>query len=93
MEDVENFLNEVIDYVSELENEKAEAEKKLVVLETKIEESNELFNNLLKKGIIIEGFKNLSITDQINIYYQALLKPIGKYQITNLKTLESINTN
>ena len=38
VEDVENFLNEVIDYVSELENEKAEAEKKLVVLATKIEE-------------------------------------------------------
>lgn len=64
-----------------------------LIITTKIEESNELFNNLLKKGIIIEGFKNLSITDQINIYYQALLKPIGKYQITNLKTLESINTN
>ena len=28
VEDVENFLNEVIDYVSALENEKAEAEKK-----------------------------------------------------------------
>ena len=38
VEDVENFLNEVIDYVSALENEKAEAEKKLVVLANKIEE-------------------------------------------------------
>ena len=64
-----------------------------LVVNTKVEESNELFNNLLKKGIIIEGFKNLSITDQINIYYQALLKPIGKYQITSTKTLEFINTN
>lgn len=64
-----------------------------LVVNTKAEESNELFNNLLKKGIIIEGFKNLSITDQINIYYQALLKPIGKYQITSTKTLEFINTN
>ena len=64
-----------------------------LVINTKVEESNELFNNLLKKGIIIEGFKNLSITDQINIYYQALLKPIGKYQITSTKTLEFINTN
>lgn len=64
-----------------------------LVVNTKVEESNELFNNLLKKGIIIEGFKNLSINDQINIYYQALLKPIGKYQITSTKTLESINTN
>ena len=64
-----------------------------LVVNTKVEESNELFNNLLKKGIIIEGFKSLSITDQINIYYQALLKPIGKYQITSTKTLEFINTN
>lgn len=38
VEDVENFLNEVIDYVSALENEKAETEKKLVVLANKIEE-------------------------------------------------------
>ena len=64
-----------------------------LIINTKIEESNDLFNNLLKKGIIVEGFKNLSITDQINIYYQALLKPIGKYQVTNNKTIEFINTN
>lgn len=64
-----------------------------LIVNAKIEESNELFNNLLKKGIIIEGFKNLPATDQINIYYQALLKPMGKYQITNTKTLEFINTN
>ncbi len=38
VEDVESFLNEVIDYVSEVENEKAETEKKLVVLANKIEE-------------------------------------------------------
>lgn len=38
VEDVENFLNEVIDYVSALENEKTETEKKLVVLANKIEE-------------------------------------------------------
>ncbi|MBQ8868499.1 MAG: DivIVA domain-containing protein [Oscillospiraceae bacterium] len=38
VEDVENFLNEVIDYVSALENEKVETEKKLVVLANKIEE-------------------------------------------------------
>lgn len=38
VDDVENFLNEVIDLVAALESEKAEAEKKLVVLATKIEE-------------------------------------------------------
>lgn len=38
VDDVENFLNEVIDLVCQLESEKAEAEKKLVVLATKIEE-------------------------------------------------------
>ena len=38
VEDVENFLNEIIDYVSALENDKAETEKKLVVLASKIEE-------------------------------------------------------
>ena len=38
VEDVENFLNEIIDCISNLENEKAETEKKLVVLANKIEE-------------------------------------------------------
>ena len=38
VEDVENFLNEVIDSIVALENEKAETEKKLVVLASKIEE-------------------------------------------------------
>ncbi len=38
IDDVESFLNEVIDLVCQLETEKAEAEKKLVVLATKIEE-------------------------------------------------------
>ena len=64
-----------------------------IFITTKYEESNELFNNLLKKGIIVEGFKNLKKEEQINIYYQALLKPIGKYQISHDKTLELMNTN
>ena len=64
-----------------------------VVINSIHENISELLNNLLKRGIIIEGFKNLKIQDQINIYYQALLKPIGKYQITSTKTLEFINTN
>ena len=38
VEDVENFLNEIIDCISSLEKEKAETEKKLVVLANKIEE-------------------------------------------------------
>lgn len=38
VEDVENFLNEIIDCISNIENEKAETEKKLVVLANKIEE-------------------------------------------------------
>ncbi|MBE6788184.1 MAG: DivIVA domain-containing protein [Ruminococcaceae bacterium] len=38
VEDVEAFLNQVIDYVTAIENEKAETEKKLVVLANKIEE-------------------------------------------------------
>jgi len=38
VEDVEAFLNKVIDYAVALENEKAENEKKLVVLASKIEE-------------------------------------------------------
>lgn len=38
VEDVEGFLNDIIDYISALENEKAETEKKLVVLASKIEE-------------------------------------------------------
>ncbi|MEE1279657.1 MAG: DivIVA domain-containing protein [Oscillospiraceae bacterium] len=38
VEDVESFLNEIIDCISNLENEKAETEKKLVVLANKIEE-------------------------------------------------------
>lgn len=38
VEDVESFLNDIIDTISALENEKAETEKKLVVLASKIEE-------------------------------------------------------
>ena len=38
MEDVENFLNEVIDLVVELQEEKADTQKKLLVLAEKIEE-------------------------------------------------------
>ena len=38
VEDVETFLNDVIDTIAALENEKAETEKKLVVLASKIEE-------------------------------------------------------
>lgn len=38
VEDVENFLNDIIDTISALENEKAETEQKLVVLASKIEE-------------------------------------------------------
>lgn len=38
VEDVESFLNDVIDAIVALENEKAETEKKLVVLASKIEE-------------------------------------------------------
>ncbi len=38
MEDVENFLNDVIDLVAELQEENADAQKKLVVLAEKIEE-------------------------------------------------------
>ncbi len=38
VEDVESFLNEIIDCISTLENEKVETEKKLVVLANKIEE-------------------------------------------------------
>ncbi len=38
VEDVENFLNDVIDTVAALESDKAETEKKLVVLASKIEE-------------------------------------------------------
>lgn len=38
VEDVENFLNDVIDAIAALENEKVETEKKLVVLASKIEE-------------------------------------------------------
>ena len=64
-----------------------------IIVNTKIEEVNELFNNLLKKGIIIENFKTLKNNEQINIYYLALLKPMGKYRITTNKTLELINTN
>ncbi len=41
VEDVESFLNEIIDCISTLENEKAETEKKLVVLAKKIEEYRE----------------------------------------------------
>ena len=64
-----------------------------LVVNTKIEQTNELFNNLLKKGIIIENFKSFNQSDQINIYYEALLKPIGKYHVTTNKTLELLNTN
>lgn len=38
VEDVENFLNDVIDTIAALESDKAETEKKLVVLASKIEE-------------------------------------------------------
>ena len=38
VEDVENFLNDIIDTITAIENEKAETEKKLVVLASKIEE-------------------------------------------------------
>ncbi len=38
VEEVESFLNEVIDSITALENEKAETEKKLIVLANKIEE-------------------------------------------------------
>ena len=56
-------------------------------LNTKTDETNELLNNLLKKGIIVEGFKSLSLNDQINIYYQVITKPIGKYKINKDKEL------
>ena len=64
-----------------------------IVITSIHESTSELLNNLLKRGIIIEGFKNLKIQDQINIYYQAIQKPIGKYQINKNKILEMINTN
>ena len=38
VEDVEEYLNEIITYINTLENEKAETQKKLVVLANKIEE-------------------------------------------------------
>lgn len=36
---------------------------------------------LLKKGIIIEGFRNLKEQEQLNLFYQAITKPMGKYKI------------
>lgn len=36
---------------------------------------------LLKKGIIIDGFKNLSEQEQVNIFYTAITKPMGKYKV------------
>ena len=64
-----------------------------IVITSIHENTSELLNNLLKRGIIIEGFKNLKHQDQINIYYQAIQKPIGKYQINQNKILEMVNTN
>ena len=56
-------------------------------INSKVDETNELLNNLLKKGIIVEGFKTLSLNEQINIYYQVITKPIGKYKINKDKEL------
>ena len=64
-----------------------------IVITSIHENTSELLNSLLKRGIIIEGFKNLKHQDQINIYYQAIQKPIGKYQINQNKILEMVNTN
>ena len=76
-----------------IENNKNDNINYDIVITSIHESTSELLNNLLKKGIIIEGFKNLKIQDQINIYYQAIQKPIGKYQINKNKILEMINTN
>ncbi len=46
-----------------------------------INENNEIINYLLKKGIIIEGVKNLTEKDQVNLFYYAITKPMGKYRI------------
>ncbi len=64
-----------------------------VSINTKIEETNELFNLLLKKGNIIDAFKLINKIDQINIYYQAILKPIGKYVINQNKIIEITSTS
>lgn len=58
-----------------------------IVISSKVEETNDLLSSLLKKGIIVEGFKSLSLRDQIKIYYQAITKPIGKYKVNKEKEL------
>ena len=86
----ENLNNNSIGFIENNKNDNINYD---IVITSIHESTSELLNNLLKKGIIIEGFKNLKIQDQINIYYQAIQKPIGKYQINKNKILEMINTN
>lgn len=44
-------------------------------------ENLEIDTYLLKKGIIIEGLKHLSEQEQLNLFYQAITKPMGKYKV------------
>lgn len=73
---------------------KTQTEKNIfdVRIKESIEENNEVINMLLKKGIIIEGIKNLTEKEQINIFYLAIKKPIGKYKIINNGDLINIES-